>query len=404
MTKLRVLFWGNSTHGNYKLAKIFKQFGHKVELYMMSLDTLRSDPKHLDLKSYPNWIKQYDNVPFFKRIWVPKYLREHVNNNFDVVIVCGLSIINSHCFKIPVLIFPTGGELNDDPFFKKGHTIRPMRLIECIIHNYSIQKSKKILSLGAFTYDVKAYARLRHKGILSIFTPIDKSFHIKMINKNLLKKLNEKYSRYDLVILWLSRINMKKNSPSYKAPEKFLNETIELLNTTKSKIKIIYGKHGTHVKEFEKKIQQTNMQNFFEAVPHLKYSELQTYLSIKNAVLVETMSDSGGNMSGMARDCMALGTVMITNYNEDVLSFYPETWPIFKVNKNKDLLLHLRKILKWNKKDFEAHKLNINSWFNKYMCSNEVFKFLEIKLRFEVLLHKNKNSWIFPFSMFGKNK
>ena len=119
---------------------------------------------------------------------------------------------------------------------------------------------------------------------------------------------------------------MSKKSPSYKAPEKFIAEVLDFLKETKKKVHVIYGGHGRNVNEIRKLIGDSDYSETFEEVPHMKYSRLQTYLSIKNTVVVETMAESGGNMSMMARDCLALRTIMITNYNNDILSIYPESY------------------------------------------------------------------------------
>ena len=105
----------------------------------------------------------------------------------------------------------------------------------------------------------------------------------------------------------------------------------------------------------------------------------------------------------MARDCLALGTPMITNYNDDLLALYPEMWPILRVNKRGDLLNHLKDISSWKKKDLISYKKKNKHWFNKYMDSKEVLKHLESKLRLEVLLFKNRKKVFYPFSLIGRN-
>ena len=44
------------------------------------------------------------------------------------------------------------------------------------------------------------------------------------------------YKKYDIVIQWFTRLNMSKENPSYKAPEKFIAEVLDFLKETKKKV------------------------------------------------------------------------------------------------------------------------------------------------------------------------
>ena len=39
-----------------------------------------------------DWIKEYDNTSFLKATFINKAVLKHINNNFDIAIVCGVSI------------------------------------------------------------------------------------------------------------------------------------------------------------------------------------------------------------------------------------------------------------------------------------------------------------------------
>ena len=114
---MRILFWGNAGNTTYQLAKILKKRVHVIELFMMSSDINRSDPASIDKKN-PSWVRYYNNDGVLKKISINNKIKKYINSSFDIVIVCGSSITNSFWFSLPVLVYPTGGELNSDPFFK----------------------------------------------------------------------------------------------------------------------------------------------------------------------------------------------------------------------------------------------------------------------------------------------
>ena len=257
---------------------------------------------------------------------------------------------------------------------------------------------------GAFTPDIKAYARLKHKGITNIYMPVDGVEHRSRVDAQLTHSLNLQYQEFDLVIMWFTRINMDKSAPSYKAPELFLSELFDFLKNTQKKIRIIYGAHGTHVKQFEDLISASGMEGCFESVPHMEYWRLQSYYLIDNGVVVETMMPAGGNMSNVARDCMALGTPMITNYSDDILAVYPKSWPILKVEKKGDLTKRLHEVSLWGYKDKDDYKKSVREWFSSYMDSENITDLIEKIFTYEVLLNKHRSIWPYPLSLIGKNK
>ena len=104
---LRIVFWGNAGNCSYLIAKEFKKLGYKVELYLMSFDVNRSDPKYVDVKKYPSWIKKYNNTGILRKIFVNKKVKKHIEKNFDIIIAWNVDT-NTHMFKIPVVLIQLG--------------------------------------------------------------------------------------------------------------------------------------------------------------------------------------------------------------------------------------------------------------------------------------------------------
>ena len=401
---LNILFWGNSGNYPYQLAKMLRK-NHNVEMFLMKSDNQwvnnNQDDKELNSS---DWIKEYDNTSFLKATFINKAVLKYINNNFDIAIVCGVSIQSAFNFKIPYVIFPTGGEINSSPFLSYTSFLNPKVLLTQIFYNIAIQKSQKILSTAdGFNYHLNAYSRLKHKGVVNCYAPIDQNYIHSLIDHKLLEKLNKKYSEYRLVVLWLNRCNMEPNTPSFKDPNLFLDSIFKVLQNYKN-IKVIYARHGRDLSHFEDKIKKSGLNEFFESVPYLKSGEYQTYLSIKNALVVDSLAPNGAYNSNVMRESLALKTPISANYDDDIYFVYPECYPVFRVNKGSDLEEIINKLYKWSENDREEYKNKVQIWFDKYMCHNAVIKNYERELKYSVLLNKYKNTKFFPLSLFGKNK
>ncbi len=400
---MRILLWGNPGNGCYQLGKILIKKGHLVSLYLMSFDKQRSNPFHIDREANDTWFYSYDNDSFWRKLYIKRELVNYVDKNFDVVITAGMALTNTYRFSIPVFVFPTGGELNSDPFFKRGHIYNFKALFLLLAHNYSLRKVKKIFATGAFTPDIKAYERLRHKGFVVTSWPVDSKDHHRLVDQELLADLEKKYEKYKMVVMWFTRLNSDPNAPSYKAPDKFFKVMFKLLEK-KLNIKILYGRHGTHADEIEQQIVDSGFSEYFESLPHMEYWRLQTYYSLSNGVIVETMMNAGGNMSNVARDCLALGAPLVTNYNDDIYALYPEGWPILRINNSSDLEFQLEKVYGWTSNDRADYKLEVSRWFSHFMEAENVVVEIERALAYEALMHRFRSSLPFPLSLIGKNK
>ncbi len=402
--KLKILFWGNSGNYPYQLAEILKT-NHYVEMYLMKSDNQwKNKAQNIDLLAMPKWIKEYDDTSFLKRTFINKRILNYINSNFDVAIVCGISLQSSFNFKIPYVIFPTGGEINSSPFFSFKSFLNPFTFLTQLFYNISIQKAEKIFSTAdGFSFHLKAYARFKYKGVVNCYAPVDQNYIEGLVNQRLLDELNEKYKKYKLVILWLNRCNMETNTPSFKDPNLFLDSVFEVLKKSKN-IKVIYAKHGRELQQFENRISENGLEEYFDGVPYLESGAYQAYLSIKNALVVDSLAPNGGYNSNVMRESLALKVPIAANYDDDIYSVYPECYPVFRVNKGSDLEEIIRNLYTWNENDRETYKKSVQIWFEKYMSHKSVIKNYEKELKYLVLLNRYKSSSFFPLSLFGKNK
>ena len=403
--RLNLLFWGNSGNYPFQLAKMLIEKKHNVEMFFMKSDNQwKNNSQNFDFDNLPDWITNYDNTSYFNKIRIKKNILNYINNNFDVVIVCGVALSNAYLFKIPYVIFPTGGEINSTPFFTARSFINIKIFIIQFFYNLSIYKAKKIISAAdGWHFDVNAFARFKHNGIVNCYAPIDRSYLKSLINKELLSSLNKKYEKYDLVIFWSNRINTESNSPSFKDPQVFLDAVFSILRKLDN-IKIIYVRHGQNISDFEKQINNSKYKEKFDAVEYLRKGEYQTYLSINNILAVDSMAPQGGFSSNLLRDSLALSTLLAANYDDDILFIYPESYPVLKANSKIDLENIFLSVYKWSEVERKNYKKKIQNWFDKYMDHSVIINHYEREFKFLALLHRYNKKSPFPLSLIGKNK
>ena len=109
-------------------------------------------------------------------------------------------------------------------------------------------------------------------------------------------------------------------------------------------------------------------------------------------------------ISNVSRECLAIGTPVIANYDDDIHYIYPENYPIFRANNSNDLISIFQEMYHWNNDDRTNHKNKILLWFKKYMDHKSVIDGYERELRYLNLIQKYKTRLPFPFSLFGSNK
>ena len=403
--KLKILFWGNSGNYPFELAEMLSK-DHFVEMFHMQSDWIwNKDSYSIDENNFPSWNKIYDDSSYFRSIFIERKILNYINNNFDVVVVCGNSLISAFAFKIPYVIFPTGGEINSNPFLTFRSFINLKTFFRAFYLNLSIKRAQKILSTAdGFPFHIKAYSRFKHKGVVNCYAPINQDYLKSLVKKDLLLDLNNKYKNFNLVILWFNRFNSVPNTPSFKDPQLFLDSIFITLEKHKN-IKIIYAEHGVDFKKFHKKIKDSKFSSSFECIPYLKGGEYHTYLSIENAIVVDSLASSNGGYNSHAiRDSLGLNALVAANYDNDIYYVYPQGYPIFRVNSANDLVKVFSDLYHWTKNDRDEYKKKIQKWFDEYMDHKIIIKNYEKELLYLLLFHKYKTKIPYPFSLIGTNK
>ena len=370
VNSVRIVFIGNQDNNGYRFCKWARMLGYDTDIYMINGDYLRSMPEYVDrnllvdgVRRYPKWIKNLENKSKMWLFFGTNVIRRIEREN-DIAVTFGKRglFAANHISKIPVIHWSLG-EVTDLPFQFLGKGVSFKHRIISLFARVSIMKVRKIICAYRPTIDVLKKHKLENKLLLFGY-PEDVEGNRRKIDDDFLNKLNKKYSRFDKVFLWLSRVNFKNPiSPEYKGTEKFLKALKNIVLKGRKNIKAVIGEHGYDINDFKKMVVDWEMQDYIDYVPHLPYWKLLTYLSIKNAVVFDTLDSQKGGLPGLARESLSLGSVLVRYLDNDLISeCYGKGCPIINAYDERTCYEAMEKVLGMSDDEFEALKKRTFRW------------------------------------------
>ncbi len=371
---MKVCFWGNQDNAGYRLCKWLRAKGVEAHLYMMQNgETSRSLPEAIDpgLKDggYPEWIHQYNNS--IANILLPdRNVRRHIEDSYDVLVVSGsMGMMSAYKFEIPMICYSTGPS-NQGVIKMWDHLGFSHKIKWSVVRFYTrmtVERCYKVL----VHYDPEMYslARLGQMGKQILFGfPEDVEGNRKRVDSGLLKQLNQKYSAFDKVFLWLGRICfVKKESPMYKGTDKFL-EGVERIIHQGHNIRVVIGTHGHDWQLLQQMVEEKGLSEHFEWVQHMPYWKLQTYLSIENAVVFDELTDMNCVSSGMFRESLSVGAILVRSYSPILTTAgYGPGCPVLHAETTDEVYERMREVLEWSSERFREEKARVNQWARRYL-------------------------------------
>jgi hypothetical protein len=304
----KIAFIGNQDNIAYRMCKWLRNAKYNVELFRFSKDNMRSNPILLDNNSDTQWVHIINNE---NKLWYFKKTKPYyaIESSFDIVVLTGLNgLLSGNLLgRIPQIYFPLGSEYTQGPFM---HTKPSSSLSEKIMSFFlqkRIKSAKKVL-IGTNPY-LESAKKLGIQKICAVSSfPEDVEANRNCVNKSLLSKLNKTYEKYDAVFLWLSRTILDKTDVAYKGIDIFLEESFKILEESRYNIKVLIGDHGKDIKTIKKIIDESPFRQNFVFIPHLSFIELQTYLTINNAIVFDHLAYDG--ISGMTREALSHSAIL----------------------------------------------------------------------------------------------
>jgi len=382
---MKIAFVGNQDNNAYRLCRWIREKGVSADLYMMRKQHARSLPEniHRELKEsgYPPWIHTYDNTRYF---WFLKHDRvvTHIEENYDIVVTSGGNglLVARKLRHIPIIHLSLGSEVTELPFLLFSLRAKWRERLASILLREGLSKADRIIT--GFRPTIKSLMRTKyHHRVRMWGYPEDVVSNDSLVDRTLQKELNAKYSKYDKVFMWLSRINyLDTSSSAYKGPERFIAALKKIVFMNQYNVRVVIGTHGSDVQEFKTLIADEGLEGYVDYVPHLPYWKLLTYLSTANAVIFDEIDKEKGELSGIAREALSVGAVTVKAIDRDLIqNGFGRGCPVIDAHDVQTCYDAMAKMLNCDTEEFQRlRKVNVK-WAHEYLhYKNNIPKFLEI--------------------------
>ena len=373
---MKVAFVGNQDNNAYRCCVWLRDSGVEAHLYMIRQESgPRSRPEAVDVQlegNYPDWIHQYDDTGRLSFLR-PGRTAGEIEQEFDIVVTSGATglLAANHFRRVPVVHLTLGSEVNDFPLrlLKLRAGGLKWRAAAWLMRR-ALRRVNRIVTHG-FWPELQA---LEAMGLLDKTViwgiPEDTRNNRSRVNAELLKQLDDKYSRYDCVFVWLSRLIFRDPaSPEYKAVEKYLDAFERLALTDKANVRAIFGDHGTDAEAFRKLVTEKGLDGHVDWVPHLAFWELLTYCSITNAAIVDVPDMQRGHiLGGLVREGLSVSAPVIAAWDAELVELcYGEGCPVLRAVDAESCYRAMRRVADMGGEEFARLKQQSAEWADKHL-------------------------------------
>jgi hypothetical protein len=370
---MRIALVGNHDNNNYRVCKWMRALGIDAELYHFEINAIasgkRSRPELVDpelANGYPEWLHVIPGRPNIIRNQ-QKQLDE-IRKKTDLVLTSGgVAVRVIHFLGVEnIFHYAIGAEINTSPW----KPIEEQEKLHAKLAQWRYRKNLDLIK-GIFA-DYKPMIQqlekhgLRDKLILWS-TPEDVEGNRAKLNKALRAELMEKYGSFKRLFLWLSRLNMDPTTVDYKGPEMFA-EAVSALKSSRGLdgIKLIVGQHGSHVEGFKALADKLDIAEHIDWVDHLDFRDLHAYLSLDNAVVFDELAPLMDELSGMAREAISVGGVVVKALDfEHISQYYGPSCP--SIHANNAALCYEAMVRLLDDREFLSVRDATDRWSREYL-------------------------------------
>ena len=373
---MKICVFGNQDNSGYRFCSWFRDSGHDAHLYMMERwESVRSRPEAIDRElaetGYPPWIHWYTNS-FRNTLFSHGKAIASIEKQFDVVIVIGsMAMMNAHHIKkLPMINISTGP--SNQGVIKMWDHFGLKYAVFWTTVRYFVRKSVRRCQKILVHYDPEIYslAKLGQLGKAIYYgMPEDTDGNQRRVDQILLRDLNRKYESYDRVFLWLSRIAFSDpHSPMYKGADKFV-EGVERILAEGANLKVVIGRHGEDAETLVTMVEAKGLSPYVEWVEHMPYWQLLTYMSIDNAIVFDELTSLHCVSSGMFRECLSVGGVLIRSYNRVLTraGYGADHCPVLHAESSEDVYKRMRQVLSWDSAVLAEWRRRAREWSAQHL-------------------------------------
>lgn len=370
---VQVAFIGNQGNNAYRMCKWGRSMGMNAHLYHCpeKYNKVRSAPELIDQElaaGYPDWITVLDGDG--RRDVFAHYpsIVDHIHRRYDAIITTGAwGVRELHHFDGPPLFhLSLGGDIGDIPWRDWKSFDNKARQKRHRLYQESIRRYQAI-----FTANRETVAKLEGiglKGQAKLWAgPEDIVHNRSRTNKALLSELVEKYNGVDRVFIWLSRIILDPDYYGNKAADVFVKAFARFISKKPDySIRVIMGDHGPNSEEIKELVEQLGVGHLIDWVEHQPYTHLLAFLSLPQAVVFDELSPQTNWISGLARDTLSVGGVMVRSLDHEYTDFlYGPGCPVLHADSVDQCAKRMFQLADVD--FFEQRKKAVRRWANEYL-------------------------------------
>jgi len=303
-----------------------------------------------------------------KRDFFPPEEIKKISRNYDLVFTSGKNIISALNFDIPVVFRSLGSDMARLPF-SCGNLYQ-----EAL--SYTLRKRiKKISCIIAQQEDTIWSARFL--GVLDKLRffpiPVDIDDINANTDKDLLRKLNEKYSSYDHVFFLPARKVINPNHSAYKGAEKFLKAFKKLKHKHKNiDIKVVSIMRGSGDGNFRRLIKSMQLEKYFDHIEGiLPTYKLSAYMKIRNCVVFDDFGFTNKtHLTGISREALSVGAVVVDIVDTEYSHFkrlYRKNCPLLHADDEEAIFKQMERIVSMDSNELENIRKRSISWAYKHL-------------------------------------
>jgi len=281
------------------------------------------------------------------------------------ILTSGNSIIFTKFFLKPVIMIPTGFDLNVLPFMKDNTWNR----IRSAFFRLGVHRISSI-----FVTQKNIIQAAQRLGIGSKVSTIPTSVNIAKIrglkSNFLISKLENNLSKFKMVILLPTRKAMEKSSLQYKGSDKILAAISMLVSKIPSKtIKIMSINNGHSFREFNDMAKNYGLNSLFVTSDELTQRLLHNIMHLRNiAVLDQFAKPDSCALGGTEREALVIGAPIISatlTNTEEFLKAYGPDCPLINAFSPKQIFESLLSLYNASSKELEKRSHLSRRWADK---------------------------------------
>lgn len=273
----------------------------------------------------------------------PKCVRALAEQH-DVVFTSGPeNVIKSLKLRTPVVFRALGGDMTHMPF-------EAQNLQKAYISYYFRRHIRRLSTIISYQEDIDWAARFLgvNDKIEYFAVPTDVLHMRNSMCQLTFNELAKVYGSYRQVFFFPARKNLDPSKPNYKGPEKALQALVWAKQEGLSDFRCVATDHGLHGREFRAMVRELGLEDRFDFYQPQPITILSAYMRQENFITINDVGFTKSHLTGIGRECVSLGSLMIDSVNPENHEFQrlygPVPPPVYSAFGVEEIQQHMLNI------------------------------------------------------------